>query len=232
MWAVQGFEFDRVFGPDSTQEQVFGDVAQLVTSVLDGYNVCIFAYGQTGAAPKHLRFPPLQAPSLDGDTACPIAQLCESSPERLMLQDLFQRPASAETHMISVILTGLGACQQLAMPGCISNRSGRNRVQGPARHTQWRGLRSTRASITAPCGSCSGASRASAPTTRRMPSARPLSSCTMSRYALPAAAACAADHAVNCQTFHGWQAWFPRDHALLWPSLLRWPAVLQGCNCC
>ena len=50
MWAVQAFEFDRVFGPESTQEQVFGDVAQLVMSVLDGYNVCIFAYGQTGAA--------------------------------------------------------------------------------------------------------------------------------------------------------------------------------------
>lgn len=45
---MQAFEFDRVFGPESTQEQVFGDVAQLVTSALDGYNVCIFAYGQTG----------------------------------------------------------------------------------------------------------------------------------------------------------------------------------------
>lgn len=52
--AAQAFEFDRVFGPDSTQEQVFADVAQLVTSALDGYNVCIFAYGQTGAEP-HLQ---------------------------------------------------------------------------------------------------------------------------------------------------------------------------------
>ncbi len=46
---MQAFEFDRVFGPESTQEQIFNDVAQLVTSALDGYNVCIFAYGQTGA---------------------------------------------------------------------------------------------------------------------------------------------------------------------------------------
>lgn len=43
------FEFDQVFKPDSTQEQVFNDVKPFVTSVLDGYNVCIFAYGQTGS---------------------------------------------------------------------------------------------------------------------------------------------------------------------------------------
>mmetsp|Transcript_4750 Transcript_4750/g.10885 ORF Transcript_4750/g.10885 Transcript_4750/m.10885 type:complete len:798 (+) Transcript_4750:195-2588(+) len=43
------FEFDHTFGPSSTQEQVFEEVEALVTSVLDGYNVCIFAYGQTGS---------------------------------------------------------------------------------------------------------------------------------------------------------------------------------------
>lgn len=33
------FEFDHCFGPNSTQEEVFGEVEALVTSVLDGYNV-------------------------------------------------------------------------------------------------------------------------------------------------------------------------------------------------
>ena len=50
---MQAFDFDRVFGPEVQQAGIFQDVSQLVTSALDGYNVCIFAYGQTGmiAAP-------------------------------------------------------------------------------------------------------------------------------------------------------------------------------------
>ena len=32
-----------------TQFDVFGEVRPLVQSALDGYNVSIFAYGQTGA---------------------------------------------------------------------------------------------------------------------------------------------------------------------------------------
>jgi kinesin family protein C2/C3 len=43
------FEFDKAFQPDCTQLQVFEEVKPLATSVLDGYNVCIFAYGQTGS---------------------------------------------------------------------------------------------------------------------------------------------------------------------------------------
>jgi kinesin family protein C2/C3 len=43
------FEFDKVFTPASSQSQVFEHVQPLCVSVLDGYNVCIFAYGQTGA---------------------------------------------------------------------------------------------------------------------------------------------------------------------------------------
>jgi len=43
------FEFDMAFQPRSAQQEVFEEVKPLATSVLDGYNVCIFAYGQTGS---------------------------------------------------------------------------------------------------------------------------------------------------------------------------------------
>lgn len=42
------FKFDRVYTPKDDQVDVFADAAPMVISVLDGYNVCIFAYGQTG----------------------------------------------------------------------------------------------------------------------------------------------------------------------------------------
>lgn len=42
------YSYDAVYDPGSSQQAVFADVEPVVTSVLDGYNVCIFAYGQTG----------------------------------------------------------------------------------------------------------------------------------------------------------------------------------------
>uniref|UniRef100_A0A0D3G7C5 Kinesin-like protein n=1 Tax=Oryza barthii TaxID=65489 RepID=A0A0D3G7C5_9ORYZ len=44
----KAFKFDHVFGPSDNQETVFAESLPVVRSVMDGFNVCIFAYGQTG----------------------------------------------------------------------------------------------------------------------------------------------------------------------------------------
>jgi kinesin family protein C2/C3 len=49
----KAWEFDETFDWNSKQEDVYRDVAALVTSVMDGFNVCIFAYGQTGSGKTH-----------------------------------------------------------------------------------------------------------------------------------------------------------------------------------
>ncbi|CAL0300239.1 unnamed protein product [Lupinus luteus] len=45
----RSFNFNKIFGPSSSQVEVFSDMQPLIRSVLDGFNVCIFAYGQTGS---------------------------------------------------------------------------------------------------------------------------------------------------------------------------------------
>jgi len=49
------FSFDSVFSP-GTQEEVFEDCRDLVKSAVDGHNVTIFAYGQTGAGKTHTMY--------------------------------------------------------------------------------------------------------------------------------------------------------------------------------
>ncbi|XP_010281249.1 PREDICTED: kinesin-like protein KIF25, partial [Phaethon lepturus] len=52
------FQFDRVYSASESQDTVFADVAPLLTSLLDGYNVCIMAYGQTGSGKTYTMLGP------------------------------------------------------------------------------------------------------------------------------------------------------------------------------
>jgi kinesin family member C1 len=50
---VRKYKFDAVFGPKSSQEDVFDEVSMFVQSALDGFQVCLFSYGQTGSGKTH-----------------------------------------------------------------------------------------------------------------------------------------------------------------------------------
>jgi len=48
------YVFDRVFGPESRQEDVYKYAAEpIIQSIVDGYNGTVFAYGQTGSGKTH-----------------------------------------------------------------------------------------------------------------------------------------------------------------------------------
>ncbi|XP_062143259.1 kinesin-like protein KIN-14S isoform X2 [Alnus glutinosa] len=82
------FKFDHVFRPEDNQEAVFAQTKPIVTSVLDGYNVCIFAYGQTGTGKT---FTMEGTPENRGVNYRTLGELFRSSEERggVMRYELF-----------------------------------------------------------------------------------------------------------------------------------------------
>ncbi|WIA08902.1 hypothetical protein OEZ85_008321 [Tetradesmus obliquus] len=77
--SVREYEFDRVFGPMDGQAQVFDEVSGLVTSILDGYNVCIMAYGQTGSGKTYTIEGPAEDPGVNSRA---LAELFRAAGER------------------------------------------------------------------------------------------------------------------------------------------------------
>lgn len=71
------FEFDRVFGPGHTQEQVYEDTSPLVTCAMDGYNVCIFAYGQTGSGKTYTMTGPPESRGVNHRALAELFRLCD-----------------------------------------------------------------------------------------------------------------------------------------------------------
>ncbi|XP_067845664.1 kinesin-like protein KIF25 [Heptranchias perlo] len=94
------FEFERVYGPDDSQESVFEEVLPLLTSLLDGYNVCIMAYGQTGSGKTYTMLGPH---SEDNFTLSPEPQLDEGvipKAARELYRLMSNKPL--ETHSVEV----------------------------------------------------------------------------------------------------------------------------------
>ncbi|XP_027988710.2 kinesin-like protein KIF25 [Eptesicus fuscus] len=84
------FHFERVYGPAEGQAAVFADVCPLLTSLLDGYNVCIMAYGQTGSGKTHTMLGPRPPGAAQADTGL-IPRAAEEL-FRLLSEDPSERP--------------------------------------------------------------------------------------------------------------------------------------------
>lgn len=77
------FEFDRVFAPVEGQEKIFEEVVALVTSVLDGFNVCIMAYGQTGSGKTFTMEGPLDNPGVNWRALTELFRLAQDRSEEI-----------------------------------------------------------------------------------------------------------------------------------------------------
>ena len=67
---IKSFNFDRVFGTNSKQVDVYKVVAApLVNEVLAGYNCTVFAYGPTGTAGKTF--------TMEGDRRDKLSSSCK-----------------------------------------------------------------------------------------------------------------------------------------------------------
>jgi len=62
------FHFDHIFTPQSSQAEVFEELAMLVQSALDGYRVAIFAYGQTGGGKTYTMDGPAPMSEASGES--------------------------------------------------------------------------------------------------------------------------------------------------------------------
>lgn len=75
------FSFDSVFAPGS-QEEVFEECRGLIQSAIDGHNVTIFAYGQTGAGKTHTMYGNALEEGIAGRAIDELFDLLESVGDR------------------------------------------------------------------------------------------------------------------------------------------------------
>ncbi|KAM0851108.1 hypothetical protein ACQ4PT_052632 [Festuca glaucescens] len=92
------FQFNKTFGPTTTQDEVYMETQSLIRSVMDGYNVCIFAYGQTDIRT-----------STNGLFNIPDAKMC---------------PVQSPSDVMNLML--LGQKHRASGPTAMNNRSSRS----------------------------------------------------------------------------------------------------------
>ncbi|CAH8460572.1 unnamed protein product [Heterobilharzia americana] len=71
------FTFNRVFRPSATQIDVFEEIRALIASCIDGYNVCIMAYGPTGSGKTYTMQGLPKDPGVSVRAVTELFELCQ-----------------------------------------------------------------------------------------------------------------------------------------------------------
>ncbi|TGZ71132.1 hypothetical protein CRM22_002809 [Opisthorchis felineus] len=71
------FTFNRVFRPGATQLEVFEEIRPLIASCVDGYNVCIMAYGPTGSGKTYTMQGTQKDPGVGMRAVTELFELCQ-----------------------------------------------------------------------------------------------------------------------------------------------------------
>ncbi|XP_030072175.1 kinesin-like protein klp-3 [Microcaecilia unicolor] len=71
------FQFDHVFAPHCTQEDVFDGTLPIIKSCVDGYNICILAYGQTGSGKTYTMMGTEDKPGVNIRSIRELLRICQ-----------------------------------------------------------------------------------------------------------------------------------------------------------
>ncbi|KAB5524675.1 hypothetical protein DKX38_022424 [Salix brachista] len=114
----RNFKFNKIFGPESTQAEVYSDTQPLIRSVLDGYGMCIIAYGQTGSGKTYTMTGPNGASEEDWGVNYRALNdlysqnrrdsfLYEIQPNGLAVPDASMHPVTSTSDVLELIGVGL-----------------------------------------------------------------------------------------------------------------------------
>ncbi|PAV61669.1 hypothetical protein WR25_04313 [Diploscapter pachys] len=118
---------DRVLTTTLTQKEIFEEVSPVITSCIDGYNVCIFAYGATGCGKTYTMEGPIEDPGINQRAIIQLFQVANEkqgdtkySIQLSMVEIYNEKIRDLLNSSLSTVNIRMGEDGRLALPGSTS----------------------------------------------------------------------------------------------------------------